>query len=75
MSSPFDFDKALKALQSDQALTGSDVIITLLIKQLTAAALAAEPASYLAHGSRTECGEEAGLKNACNQPFPRRELG
>lgn len=42
MSQPFDFDKALKALQSGQALTGKDGILTPLIKQLTEAALAAE---------------------------------
>ncbi len=38
MSQPFDFDKALKALQSAQALTGKDGILTPLIKQLTEAA-------------------------------------
>ncbi|WP_075356681.1 transposase, partial [Yersinia enterocolitica] len=37
MSQPFDFDKALKALQSGQALTGKDGILTPLIKQLTEA--------------------------------------
>lgn len=40
MSQTFDFDKALKALQSGQALTGKDGILTPLIKQLTEAALA-----------------------------------
>ncbi|CCV29270.1 transposase [Yersinia enterocolitica (type O:9) str. YE212/02] len=48
MSQPFDFDKALKALQSGQALTGKDGILTPLIKQLTEAALAAELDSHLA---------------------------
>lgn len=48
MSQPFDFDKALKALQDGQALTGKDGILTLLIKQLTEAALAAELDSHLA---------------------------
>ncbi|CCV60359.1 IS256 family transposase [Yersinia enterocolitica] len=48
MSQPFDFDKALKALQSGQALTGKDGILTQLIKQLTEAALAAELDSHLA---------------------------
>ncbi|EBO9655606.1 IS256 family transposase [Salmonella enterica subsp. enterica] len=48
MSQPFDFDKALKALQSGQALTGKDRIFTILIKQLTEAALAAELDSHLA---------------------------
>lgn len=48
MSQPFDFDKALKALQSSQALTGKDGILAPLIKQLTEAALAAELDSHLA---------------------------
>ncbi|MCG8711205.1 transposase, partial [Brenneria sp. 4F2] len=42
------FDKALKALQDGQALTGKDGILTPLIKQLTEAALAAELDSHLA---------------------------
>lgn len=48
MSRPFDFEKALKALQSSQSLTGKDGILTPLIKQLTEAALAAELGSHLA---------------------------
>ncbi|KJX44033.1 hypothetical protein SG79_18215 [Enterobacter hormaechei subsp. xiangfangensis] len=48
MSQPFDFDKALKALQSGQALTGKDGILTPLIKQLTEATLSAELDSHLA---------------------------
>ncbi len=48
MTQPFDFDKALKALQEGQALTGKDGILTPLIKQLTEAALAAELDSHLA---------------------------
>lgn len=32
MSQPFDFGKVLKALQSGEALTGKDGILTLLIK-------------------------------------------
>ncbi len=48
MSQPFDFDKALKALQSGQALTGKVGILTSLIKQLTEAVLSAELDSHLA---------------------------
>lgn len=48
MSQPFDFDKALKALQSGQALTGKVGILTPLIKQLTEAVLSAELDSHLA---------------------------
>jgi len=35
MSESFDFNKALKALQSWQELTGKDGVLTPLIKQLT----------------------------------------
>ncbi|EFI6096601.1 IS256 family transposase [Escherichia coli] len=49
MTQHFDFDKALKALQEGQALTGKDGILTPLIKQLTEAALAAELDSHLAN--------------------------
>lgn len=52
MSNPFDFDKALKALQSCQALTGKDGIFALLIKQLTETALSAELDSHLALAKR-----------------------
>lgn len=48
MPQPFDFDAALKALQSGQKLTGKDGILTPLIKQLTEAALTAELDSHLA---------------------------
>ena len=48
MSQPFDFDKALKGLQSGQSLTGKDGILTPLIKQLTEAALSTELDSHLA---------------------------
>ncbi len=49
MTQSFDFDKALKALQEGQALTGKNGILTPLIKQLTEAALAAELDSHLAN--------------------------
>lgn len=48
MSQLFDFNKALKALQSGQESTGKDGILTPLIKQLTEAALTAELDSHLA---------------------------
>ncbi|KHT34501.1 transposase [Pectobacterium carotovorum subsp. carotovorum] len=48
MSQPFDFDKALEALQPGQALTGKDGILMPLIRQLTETALAAELDSHLA---------------------------
>lgn len=48
MSDKFDFDEALKALQSGKAITGKDGVLTPLIKQLTEAALEAELDSHLA---------------------------
>lgn len=54
MSQPFDFDKALKALQSGQALTGKDGILTALIKHLTEVDLSAE----LDIPSGSGCGSE-----------------
>lgn len=47
MTQPFDFDKALKDLQSGKGLTGKDGILTPLIKQLTEAALQAELQEHL----------------------------
>lgn len=44
---PFDFESALKALQSGQPLTGKEGILTPLIKQLTEAALKAELEQHL----------------------------
>ncbi len=49
MSQLFYFDKALKALQSGQTLTGKDGILIPLIKHLTEAVLSAELESHLAH--------------------------
>ena len=48
MTEKFDFEQALKALQSGQPITGKDGVLTPLIKQLTEAALEAEIESHLA---------------------------
>ena len=48
MTQQFDFDKAVKALQSGQDLTGENGLLTPLIKQLTEAALKAELEQHLA---------------------------
>ena len=48
MSDDFDFEQALKALQSGKAITGKDGVLTPLIKKLTEAALEAELDSHLA---------------------------
>ena len=51
MAEKFDFDKALKALQSGQAITGKGSVLAPLIKQLTEAALEGEMDSHLATAS------------------------
>jgi len=48
MSEKFDFEEALKALQSGQAITGKDGVLAPLIKQLTEAALEGEIESHIA---------------------------
>ena len=48
MSEKFNFEEALKALQSGQAITGKDGILAPLIKQLTEAALEGELDSHIA---------------------------
>ncbi len=47
MATTFDFETALKQLQSGQALTGENGVLTPLIKQLTEAALEAEIENYI----------------------------
>ncbi len=51
MSQPFDFNQALKQLQSGQALTGQDGVLMPLIKQLTEAAIKAELEQHLTESS------------------------
>ena len=48
MSKEFDYNKALEAIQSGQAITGKDGVLAPLIKQLTEAALTAELEAHLA---------------------------
>lgn len=48
MSEKFDFEEALKAIQSGQAITGKDGVLAPLVKQLTEAALEGELDSHLA---------------------------
>ena len=48
MSEKFDFEAALKAIQSGQAITGKDSVLAPLVKQLTEAALEGELDSHLA---------------------------
>jgi len=48
MIDKFDFNEALKAIQSGQAISGKDGVLAPLIKQLTEAALEAELDSHLA---------------------------
>jgi len=49
MTEKFDFNAALKAVQSGQAITGKDGVLAPFIKQLTEAALEAELESHLAN--------------------------
>lgn len=48
MTEKFDFNEALKAIQSGQAITGSGGVLAPLVKQLTEAALEAELDNHLA---------------------------
>jgi len=48
MTERFDFNEALKAIQSGQAISGKDGVLAPLLKQLTEAALEAELDSHLA---------------------------
>lgn len=47
MSKEFDYNKALEAIQSGQAITGKDGVLAPLLKQLTEAALTAELEAHL----------------------------
>jgi len=49
MSEKFNFEEALKALQSGQAITGKNGVLAPLIKQLTEAALEGEIDSHIAN--------------------------
>lgn len=69
MSQPFDFDNALKALQSGQPLTGKDGILTPFIRQLTEAALTAELDSHLAQDI------EANRKNGSSKKTVKNPTG
>ena len=48
MTDKFNFDEALKALQSGQPISGENGVLAPLVKQLTEAALEAELDSHLA---------------------------
>jgi len=52
MTQPFNFEQALKDLQSGKDLGGKDGILTPLIKQLTEAALSAELEQHLEHSEQ-----------------------
>lgn len=49
MTETFDFNEALKAIQSGQPITGKDGVLAPLLKQLTEAALEAELESHIAN--------------------------
>ena len=54
MSKEFDYNKALEAIQSGQAITGKDGVLAPLIKQLTEAALTAELEAHLSEETDTQ---------------------
>ena len=64
----FDFNEALKAIQSGKPITGSDGVLAPLIKQLTEAALSAEIDSYLEQNLVTTA-VTATAKRGLNQPL------
>ena len=59
----FNFDDALKQLQSGKPLTGLDGILTPLIKQLTEAALQAELDQHLAQQRQSDESSTTNRKN------------
>ncbi len=59
----FNFEDALKQLQSGKPLTGLDGILTPLIKQLTEAALQAELDQHLAEQHQVHQPEQSNRKN------------
>jgi hypothetical protein len=61
----FDFNEALKAIQSGKPIPGSDGVLAPLIKQLTEAALSAEIDSYL---------EQNPSSNVIIRPYPIAEV-
>jgi transposase-like protein len=69
MSDEFDFNKALKALQEGQDLTGKDGLLTPLIKQLTEAALKAELDAHL------DTDETANRKNGSSKKTVKSSSG
>jgi putative transposase len=55
MAEKFDFNKALKVIQSGQAISGKEGVLAPLIKQLTEAALEAELESHIADDVLPNC--------------------
>lgn len=72
MSEPFDFNKSLKALQSGQALTGKDGVLTPLIKQLTEAAFAAGKLVFGIFAARAEFERELIAERTTKSPWTER---
>jgi transposase-like protein len=62
MSESFNFDEALKALQSGKDLTGKEGILMPLIKQLTEAAITAELSHHLGHSDEPNRSNGKGSK-------------
>ena len=69
MANSFDFEEALKALQSGKPLSGKDGILTPLVKQLTEAALQAELEGHL------EADDEPNRKNGSTSKMVKSPSG
>ena len=65
MAEKFDFEAALKAVQSGQSITGKDGVLGPLVKQLTEAALEAELDSH--HHNEIGDGKESGETPPANK--------
>ena len=67
MTDPSDVDKALKAIQSGQAISGKEGVLAPLLKQLTEAALEAELESRIADDvvpNRKDCESRKTVKTS-----------
>ena len=81
MSDRFDFEAALKAIQSGQSITGKVGVLAALVKQLTEAALEGELESHLAEdlaGNRRNGKSKKTVKSASGAfelETPRHRVG
>ena len=70
MTNKFDFNEALKAIQSGKSIEGKDGVLAPLIKQLTEAALEGELESHIADDVLPKSQEWSIRQNAQNECWP-----